>query len=64
MKYIAAVVVIVFSLFGCSEDVNEMPPRVSDVDNEFVLPALPKLTNAESDLVEAKRAAYYEAYGD
>lgn len=64
LKYIIAAIVIVFALFGCSEDVKEMPPRVSDINDNFILPTPPKLTNAESDMVEAKREAYYETYGN
>ena len=64
IKYIIASIVLVFSLMGCSENVKDMPPRVTDVNNEFRLPSPPKLTNAESDMVQAKRDAYNEAYGD
>ena len=64
IKYIIAIIVLVFSLMGCSENVKDMSPRVTDVNNEFRLPSPPKLTNAESDMVQAKRDAYNEAYGD
>lgn len=64
IKYIIAITVLVFSLMGCSENVKNMPPRIADISNEFRLPSPPKLTNAESDMVQAKRDAYNEAYGD
>ena len=35
-----------------------------DVETEFVLPAPSRLTNAERDIIQAKRDAYQEAIGN
>lgn len=59
---------LVFTLFilcgACQEDVDDMPPRVTELTSDFILPTPTKLTTAERDLVQAKRDAYNEQYGD
>ncbi len=64
LKYILVVLMIGLSALACSEDVKDTPPRLVDINDNFILPALPRLTNAEADMVQAKREAYNETYGD
>lgn len=45
-------------------DVDDTPPRLVDMKTEFVLPAPSRLTNAERDIIQAKRDAYQEAIGN
>lgn len=64
LKYIVVLFTMMLSLVACEENVDDIPPRVTDIQSNFILPAPPKLTNTESDMVQAKREAYNEAYGE
>ena len=48
-------------LFASCDDVDDTPPRLVDMKTEFVLPAPSRLTNAERDIIQAKRDASQEA---
>ena len=64
MKYILILMAVSLSFAACGDDAEDMPERLSDVSNEFVLPTPTKLTNAERDAIQAKREIYNETYGD
>ncbi|MCR9012083.1 hypothetical protein [Gabonibacter chumensis] len=64
MKYILILMVASLSFAACGDDAEDMPERLSDVSNEFVLPTPAKLTNAERDAILLKREVYNEIYGD
>ena len=58
LKYIIGIMVLVLS--GC-DDVDDMPPRLADISTTFIMPALPRLTNAERAVIQERRDAYNEA---
>ena len=58
LRYIIGICMVVLVFAGCREDVDDMPPRMSDVRTEFVLPSPARLTNAERDVIQAKKDAY------
>ena len=65
MKKIYFYCKMLFILFcwGC-EKPDELPPREEAFnDMDFVLPALPRLTDAERDIIEAQKNAYEKAIG-
>lgn len=63
-RYILLVLTLTIIGGACQEDVDDMPPRVTELTEDFILPSPVKLTTAERDLVQAKRDAYNELYGD
>ncbi|WP_065219952.1 MULTISPECIES: hypothetical protein [Butyricimonas] len=64
LKYVIVLLAMGLLALACSEDVKDTPPRLTDINDNFILPIPPRLTNAEQDMVQAKRDAYDEAYGD
>lgn len=61
--YFYCMMLFMFFCWGC-EKPDELPPREEAFnDMDFVLPALPRLTDAERDIVEAQKKAYEEAIG-
>ena len=61
--YFYCTMLFMFFCWGC-EKPDELPPREEAFnDMDFVLPALPRLTDAERDIVEAQKKTYEEAIG-
>lgn len=63
LKYILGMIMVLSAFSGCSTDVDDMPPRLNDVKTDFVLPAPARLTNAERDVIQAKKEVYHEIIG-
>jgi len=57
LKYTLGLGLFVLLFASC----DDTPPRLVDMKTEFVLPAPSRLTNAERDIIQAKRDAYQEA---
>ena len=55
--YFCCVMLGMLFCWGC-EKPNELPPR-----EDFTLPALPRLTDAERDIIAAQKQVYEEAIG-
>ena len=61
--YFYCVMLCMFFCWGC-EKPNELPPREEAFnDMDFTLPALPRLTDAERDIIAAQKQVYEEAIG-
>ena len=54
LKYIIGIGIMVLLLSGC-DDVDDMPPRLADISTTFIMPALPRLTNAERAVIQERR---------
>jgi len=63
LKYVLGLGLFMLLFTGC-DDVDDTPPRLVDMKTEFVLPVPSRLTNAERDIIQAKRDAYEEAIGN
>ena len=61
--YFCCVMLCMFFCWGC-EKPNELLPREEAFNAmDFTLPALPRLTDAERDIIAAQKQAYEEAIG-
>lgn len=63
LKYIIGIGIMVLLFSGC-DDVDDMPPRLVDMTTSFVMPATPRLTIAERDIIQARKDAYTKALED
>ena len=58
LKYIIGIMVLVLS--GC-DDVEQRRCNKTNLFLPFIMPALPRLTNAERAVIQERRDAYNEA---
>lgn len=64
LKYIIGIGLAIFVFCGCDDVDDDMPPRIDDIRTTFIMPAPTRLTNAERDIVQARKDAYNEAIGN
>ncbi len=63
LKYIIGIGAVILLFSGC-DDIDDMPPRLADISTTFIMPARPRLTNAEREIIQARIDAYNEALGN
>lgn len=63
LRYFVGLGLMVWLFSGCDE-VDDAPPRLTDISTSFILPALPRLTVAEREIVQERINAYNEAIGN